>query len=227
MTWSLTSCAAMPEPDDHYYVSGYTLEDDPYVEANGVLKNLLGLTSTAELLPVEDAIVTLRTAELGESPVLGNFDLPHLQAIHRRLFGQVYAWAGELRCVDIGKGNTAFQKNGLIVQEADALFAELAAEQHLRGLDGKAFCDRAGEYLGRLNYIHPFREGNGRSQREFFRLLANQAGFDIDWSGCSPQAMITACIEALDQDYRRLSKLMWIGLQTYPPLSGTSDGDVS
>lgn len=205
----------MAEPDEHYYVEGYSVEDDPYVEPNGVLKNHFGITSTADLLLVEDEIVTIVTAGLDENPVVGNFDLLHLQDIHRRLFGEVYPWAGELRRVDIGKAETRFLANGLIERCAEELFAGLAQENFLQGLDDMAFCPRVAEYFGRLNFIHPFREGNGRTQREFFRLIAHQAGYEIDWSGCSQGAMIGACIAALAYDFSRLTRLIRVGLQPY------------
>ena len=61
-------------------------------------------------------------------------------------------------------------------------FAKLAAENHLKGLDADAFANRAAYYLGELNAIHPFREGNGRAQREFIRELAAEAGYRINWN---------------------------------------------
>jgi cell filamentation protein len=74
--------------------------------------------------------------------------------------------------------------------------AELAAEKHLKGLDAPAFALRAAQYLGELNSIHPFREGNGRTQREFIRQLAAEAGHRINWGRVGREQMIEASIES-------------------------------
>lgn len=206
----------MPEPDEqHYYVAGYSVEDDPYVLSNGVLINSLNLTTTAELGDAEAEFVPYRTAELWANPVQGQFDLAHLQEIHRRLFQDIYPWAGKLRKVDIGKGDTMFLANGLIQKRADELFVQLAAEDHLRNLEMSDFCQRAAEYLGKLNLIHPFREGNGRAQREFIGQLAREAGFLIDWSGNAPSAMINACIAARQDDYAPLKRILKVGIRPF------------
>jgi len=207
---------AMPEQDEHYYVAGYSVEDDPYVLPNGVLINSLNLTTTAELGEAEAEFVPYRTAELWDSPVAGRFDVAHLQEIHRRLFQDIYPWAGQCRKVDIAKGDTMFLANGLILKRADELFAGLAAEKHLQGMDAPAFCERSAEYLGKLNFIHPFREGNGRTQREFIGQLAREAGFLIDWSGYAPSSMRDACIAAQETNYRPLMRILLAGIKAFP-----------
>lgn len=204
----------MLDADPHYYLAGYSAESDPYVAPNGVLINLLGITSTAELNSVEDRLAILAATSLADQPIRGCFDLQHLSAIHRHLFGKVYPWAGKLRQVDIGKGDTMFLPHHQIEQAAASLFSGLRAEGYLKGLDAPRFCGRAAVYLGELNIIHPFREGNGRTQREFLRELAAQAGYNISWAGCSPDAMIRACIAARDGVYAPLAKLIEIGLST-------------
>jgi len=74
--------------------------------------------------------------------------------------------------------------------------AKLAAEDHLKGLSGNAFAQRAAYYLGELNSIHPFREGNGRTQREFMRELAANVGYRINWNRVTREQMIDASIES-------------------------------
>jgi cell filamentation protein len=69
-----------------------------------------------------------------------------------------------------------------ILSTLEGLFERLSNEQHLRGLDQEAFARRAAQILGRLNAVHPFREGNGRTHREFVRELAHNSGYWIDWS---------------------------------------------
>jgi cell filamentation protein len=207
----------MPDPssaDEHYYISGYTVADDPCVDANGVLINKLGLTTTAELNAAEATLVAIRDATLRDGlPASFAFDLAGLQAIHYHLFQDIYPWAGDLRVVDIAKGNAFFLAHQEIARVSGELLAALAAENCLQGLEEDEFTRRAGYYFGRLNHIHPFREGNGRTQRAFLRLLANQAGYVIDFSGCSAQAMIDACWQdRRDNDPSKLIRIIRVGL---------------
>ena len=84
----------------------------------------------------------------------------------------VYEWAGCFRTVDIAK--------------------KLFEGQHLRGLNQEAFARRGAEILGTLNAVHPFREGNGRTQREFLRVLAHKNGYWVDWSKVSRHKLYDA-----------------------------------
>ncbi len=157
---------------------------DPYLDEHSeVLRNRLGITDQAELDRVEATFSLVRAYELLEKPVAGNFDLAHLQAIHKRLFGDVYEWAGEIRTVDISKGQTRFANFQQIESYAPEITRPLQREQLLRGLNIDTFSERAGHYLGELNVLHPFREGNGRATREFVGQLARGAGYAVDWSG--------------------------------------------
>jgi len=182
---------------------------DPYLDKDtGVLRNLLGLKSQAALDEAESSLSFLRTSELREQPVQGSFDLAHLQAIHQRLFGEVDDWAGQLRLVEIQKGNTDFARHMVIESAARQLFGQLAKEQHLHGLDAEQFSQRAGHYLGEINVLHPFREGNGRAQREFIAQLALGAGHPIDWTGISQAEMVHASIAAYNSDAAELAGLI-------------------
>jgi cell filamentation protein len=101
-------------------------------------------------------------------------------------------WAGQFRTVNISKDGHLFGSAGFIEGALRDVFQKLFQESHLRELDRKAFSHRAGFYLGEINAAHPFREGNGRTQREFIRELGVQAGFAIDWSRITRDQMITA-----------------------------------
>ncbi|PJI53163.1 cell filamentation protein Fic, partial [Methylobacterium radiotolerans] len=160
--------------------------------ATGVLRNRFGITDAAELDRVEATFAAVRAYELAVAPVDGQFDLAHLQQIHKRLFGDVYDWAGTLRTVDISKGNTRFASHEQIANYAPQITRPLARDQRLRGLSLDAFSDWAGHYLGELNVLHPFREGNGRTIREFIGQLARDAGYGIDWQGIRREDMTRA-----------------------------------
>ena len=173
---------------------------DHYLDpATGVLKNKLGVQDPALLEEGEADYATARAYELAQTPLEGCFDLDHLKAIHKHLFGDVYAWAGELRDIDLAKGNSYFANHPQIVSAARPVFAKLAEEGYLTGLDAAAFSERAAYYLGEINALHPFREGNGRAQREFINHLAYENGLSIAWANITPEDMIQASIESFHQ----------------------------
>lgn len=91
-----------------------------------------------------------------------SFDSAHLRDIHRFLFSDIYEWAGEYRSVNISKGST-FCMYPFTAEQLDELFAKLHRERLLGGLNKDELIVRLAYYLGELNAIHPFREGNGRA----------------------------------------------------------------
>lgn len=170
------------------------MPDDPYVyPGTRTLKNLRDLRDVDELRVFETRASFARLRELQERPIVGNFDRAHLQAIHKHIFQDVFEWAGKLRTVEIAKpGSPFFAFQRFIVTSLDTLTAQIKAEGHLRGLSADDFAIRAGHYLGEVNAIHPFREGNGRTQQEFVRALALEAGHRIEWANVSREQMYAA-----------------------------------
>jgi cell filamentation protein len=160
--------------------------EDPYSDPiTGVLYNKLGLRSAAELETAEREITHAALILLDESPVSPSYGLPHLQEIHKRIFGDIYQWAGQIRTVAIAKG-AMFCLPQYIDSSAAAIFRELHDEECLRGLRRDVFVARLAYYLGEVNALHPFREGNGRAQRAFFGQLARDAGFTLAWQHLDP-----------------------------------------
>lgn len=160
------------------------MSTDPYVDPRtGVLRNLLGIRDARELAAAEARLVAAAERVLfAEGLVLGRFDLDHLRAVHRHLFGEVYDWAGELRTVNMAKGETLFALAEWIEPQARQLFARLADDGLFQQLNRDEFVVAAGRFLSDLNALHPFRDGNGRVQRVFLQLLANNAGWQLDWT---------------------------------------------
>jgi cell filamentation protein len=123
-------------------------ESDPYLDpASGVLINRLDIADEDTLEQTEAAFAATRSYELSHRRLKGGFDLAHLQAIHRYLFGDVYGWAGQLRTIDISKGGNRFAHHAHIESAAAPIFLQLAKENHLAGLEPAAFGDRAAYYL--------------------------------------------------------------------------------
>lgn len=169
---------------------------DPYLDLQaGVLRNRLGITDAGELAQAEANFTSVRISQLLAHPLPGRYDLPHLQAFHRHIFGEVYDWAGELRTVSIGKGQPfCFPQH--LMSYGDAVFRKLARAGQLSGLDREDFVDGLTELLADINALHPFREGNGRTQRAFLAQLARAAGHTIRWAAMDPAVNIAASLAA-------------------------------
>lgn len=170
-------------------------EQDPHSQdGNACPRNLFGIIDYTELQLLETVFTIKRTEQLAKLGISGKFGVPHLRGIHCYLFQDVFTWAGEFRVVNISKGNSMFGPalhiGGAL---ADAL-DKLSREVFLQGLSAQPFATRAAFYLGEINAIHPFREGNGRTQREFLRQLALQAGHPLSWAGFTQQKMVNASI---------------------------------
>lgn len=170
---------------------------DPYLlPGTAVLRNRAGITDATVLAAFELKASLARVAELERRPVEGDFDLKHLRAIHRHIFGDVYDWAGEFRTVDIAKG-MYFCRCDAIESEAHRVFGAIAGDNYLVGLGRQVFIAKIADHWGEVNALHPFREGNTRAQRVFFQQLAQVAGWPIDWSKLDYNAFIKARYENL------------------------------
>lgn len=181
---------------------------DPYCYPDTrVLRNKLNIRDLDELHDRERDLSNLRARELFENPIAGKFDLKHLQAIHEYLFQDIYDWAGEIRTVDIAKGNL-FCRYFAIDSEAERIFGELRSEKYLEGLNVAKFGKRLAYYFAEINALHPFREGNGRTQREFLRQLAYQNNYYLSFVGVSKEKMIEASKTGLRLDYSLMEQLV-------------------
>lgn len=185
-----------------------------YTLPNGVLKNKLGATDEDGLAVLEADSVKRRLVEVElEPPPEGDFDAEHLKAIHRHLFQDVYEWAGRSRDehVTLSDGTVAtepilskaegqpFLVGPAIPAALDDISTQLREANNLRGLPRKEFAESAADVMIELNDVHPFREGNGRTQRAFMRELAKEAGYDFDFSVISAARMIQASVAAHEQ----------------------------
>lgn len=172
----------------------YDAVADPYCyEGAIVLKNIPGLQDQAAL----DEFEKRMTAQRSEEPFpAGRLSVSHYRAIHHHLFQDVYPWAGRFRTVRMSKGESAFCYPEHISREMNGLFANLKAQQYLCGLSKADFVRPAAEFLATLNAIHPFREGNGRTQTAFLVLLASRAGHHLNLDRLSPDQFLTAMIRS-------------------------------
>lgn len=145
----------------------------------GVLRNLANIEDEDVLLFAESGAVTKRVQELYENPIKIK-DTSSLFVIHKHLFQDIYAWAGTKRVVEIGKAGKQFFPTSHFenaFRYIDTLILEYKA---IRKTDKQALSQKLAEILDHVNYLHPFREGNGRTQREFIRLLAWEKGLTLN-----------------------------------------------
>ncbi|MBB3948421.1 cell filamentation protein [Rhizobium skierniewicense] len=204
------------------------MSNDPYCYPNPtgnpdgerVLKNRFGITSNKELREEEYNATGARMIqiEIGDGPK-GKFDADHLKALHRHIFQDVYEWAGYTRAetpiVDgermpqigsISKGGTNFLPGQNIDMGLADAFKDLSDLRTLKGISADEFSKLAGKVLGDLNYVHPFREGNGRTQETFIVQLGRELGHEVQLDVVSKARMIEGSKEAIrDADSKALS----------------------
>jgi cell filamentation protein len=176
---------------------------DPYCYPDTtVLKNIPAIRDSAALAEFE----TVSTAQRADEPLPdGRLSVRHYRAIQHHLFQDVYVWAGKFRTVRLGKDGSAFCYPENIAREMQRLFADLKRQRHLRGLSPEAFAAASAHFLATLNAIHPFREGNGRTQGSFLTLLADRAGHPLNLDRLVPERFLAAMIESFYGDERSLA----------------------
>jgi cell filamentation protein len=188
---------------------------DPYLQDDGItLKNKLGIVHDPVLLARAERRLTaarLRQLESNGLPAGDGFEI--VKATHRHIFQDVYDWAGELRMCPLGKAEYPglpphyFTPPAQLEAEGRRLFADLAAEDHLKGLSRDDIAPKLAGYFARQNDHHYFREGNGRTQRLVWQHVARAAGHDLNFEGISQERMIVASIRASKGDTSTLTRM--------------------
>jgi cell filamentation protein len=182
---------------------------DPYLDPRtGIFRNRLGLNDRTALAAAEKTLTTVRLDQLKRRRLPGNYDLEHLRVFHWTIFQDVYPWAGQLRTVLIVKAGASFCLPHQIVDTAAEVFARLADDRYLRGRGRDTFLDGLTALLVEINALHPFREGNGRTQRAFLSQLARDAGYRLRWEHVDRDANIDAARAAADGDLAPMRTLL-------------------
>lgn len=177
-----------------------------YPDTN-VLRNHLHITEYAELKAAEEEITALKQYALLQSPIRGRFTKTHLCRIHRFLFSDIYSFAGHLRGEQIAKADTWFYPPTMIDQELQKICGLIQQEHYWNKAADDVFIDRLAFVMAELNIIHPFREGNGRSIREFIRELALYNGIVLNWGNVDRETVLHTAIDSVD-DYTALIPLL-------------------
>lgn len=176
---------------------------DPYLyDGSDVLRNKLNLRDE-KLLDFHERQITTQRARSGIPN--GKFDLKHLKDIHHHLFQDIYEWAGQVRTVEISKGGSQFQFRQYIETGMADIHRRIVLSNYLRNLKRDEFAKQAGQIIGDVNYVHPFREGNGRTQLLYLKQLTEQAGHRLDITRIQPRAWLEASKAAHRADYTPMS----------------------
>ena len=180
---------------------------NPYVDAaTGTPFNKLGIADRVELAKVEYALTDLRIAELKLSPPKGDFDLPHLRAVHRHIFQDIYAWAGKDRTLNMSKRDpvepwwqSAFARPEHIAMIDQSVREDLRTWNRLKGLGSADFAAKIAVVYVKWNHMHPFPEGNGRATQTFLSQLAREAGYELNYAKVDPKAWNMAAARSMPQ----------------------------
>jgi cell filamentation protein len=184
----------------------YTADADPLCyPGTNILINLLDIRD-ADLLDEAELAFFLARAE--EPFPEGGFDSAHYLALHRHLFQDVYSWAGHIRTIRTGKGGNWFCYPDYIGAELDRVFDLLGDPARSAAMTADEFADHAGHFLAELNAVHPFREGNGRTQLVFLAMLADLAGFGFNEKQLEPDRVMHAMVRSFLGDEDPLKALV-------------------
>jgi cell filamentation protein len=192
-------------PDSYKYVDlDYTYTDPK----TGILRNLAGITDPDVLLFFESAAVAKRIQELYEKPIkIKGAD--SLLSIHRHLFQDVYSWAGEKRKVEISKAGKQFFPTPHFDNAFRYIDTLISDYKNISNEDKLQIAEKLAEILDNINYLHPFREGNGRTQREFLRLLALEKGLTLNLNPPDNKNVYDQYMQGtINSDVKTLTKLI-------------------
>lgn len=180
----------------------------------GLLRNLQDITDPDVLLFVESGAVTKRLQELYEHPLKVK-GIDSLFEIHRHLFQDIYVWAGKKRIVEISKDGKQFFPI-LLFDNALSYIDQLIAEfRNIPKNKKKMLAEKLAEILDTINYLHPFREGNGRTQREFLRILALEKGLTLNLNPPDSKSVYERYMKGtIESDLKILTDLIFELIET-------------
>lgn len=161
-----------------------------------VLVNKLHIHDEAALQEAEALATYVNASKLEQCPLEGVFDFAHYKAVHQFLFSDLYDWAGQIRTVNLSKKGTDFCPVGEIEPQTKLIFDRLKEQNYFKGLPHDAFVEELTDFYCTTNYLHPFREGNGRTQRAFLTQLIRSVGHDLNWSEVDGDLLMIATIQA-------------------------------
>ena len=177
-------------------------------KGTNTLVNKLNIKDPISLGNYETSVVALKLMALNKKGITGNFDIEHFVSIHKFLFEDIYTFAGLFRNENIAKDYFQFAEWEYIESELTRLLNELKNESFLLGLSKEEISKRLAYYWAELNVLHPFREGNGRTTREFLRQLALKNHYILNLQNVDSKALLDASIKSII-DTTELEKFLY------------------
>ena len=176
----------------------YTLNSTDYdcYEGTTVLINKFGIRSQAELDEIEMLLAGYKTLEILNGPLETPFTFSDYRQIHQYIFGDIYDWAGKVRTISLAKSATKFTEPEKIEERGKRIFQRIAKMNYLCGLNKQELVFQVTDLYHNLNMLHPFREGNGRTERIFITKLIRNAGFEIDITRGNSDLLMIGTIQA-------------------------------
>lgn len=166
-------------------------------EDSNTLINKLEIKDIKKLQEYEAKVTAVKLLSLRQKGITGDFDIEHLVNIHIYLFEDIYPFAGKFRKENIAKGEFRFAEWEFIDEELIKLLDNLKTEDYLQGTTKEKLAEKLAYYNSELNVLHPFREGNGRTIREFIRQLALKNGYALNLKKVSPKRTLYASIKSI------------------------------
>lgn len=173
-----------------------------------ILINKLDIRNNKLLEKAEKTLVLAKLYDLRQNPINGKFDKKHLIDIHKYMFEDLYSFAGKFRTENIAKDNFSFAEWEYIESELDRILLKLKDENYLDNFNKEDMAKKLAYYMAELNVLHPFREGNGRTIREFIRELALKNGYILDYSKTNADEMLAAMILSVI-DETKLAEILY------------------
>lgn len=171
------------------------LSDNCY-PGGAVLINKYDIRDEQQLSDVETLIVSSKAAQFELSPFPGTLDFEYYKSVHRFLFGDLYDWAGQVRTIDLSKQGTKFCPTTEIEERAALVFGRLQPVKFWRGCSFQEYVSEVVDLYCATNELHPFKEGNGRTQRVILTQFIRSTGYDIDFSDIDGDLLMVATIQA-------------------------------
>ncbi|MBK8926377.1 MAG: Fic family protein [Crocinitomicaceae bacterium] len=188
----------------NYIDPDYTYTDPK----TGLLRNLQDITDSDILLFVESGALTKRLQDLYEDPIKIK-GIESLFEIHRYLFQDIYSWAGEKRTVEISKDGKQFFPTTHFDNAFRYIDQLIAGFKKIPKVNKKLLAEKLAEILDNVNYLHPFREGNGRAQREFLRLLALEKDLKLNLNPPNNRSVYEQYMKGtIESDVQTLTELI-------------------
>ena len=188
----------------------YSLDSisDGCYENTNVLINLFDIRDENQLNALEQSITSVLIAKASMDIPFENVDFEFYKSLHKYVFSDIYEWAGEIRSVNISKKGTNFWPAEKIEENGLRIFNNLHKANFLKALEGDEFIDKFVELYCELNYLHPFREGNGRIQRLFLSMLLKNIGKKIDFTDIDEDLFMIATIKSVSGDIFMLKDII-------------------